>query len=170
MTFRLTDSFLHSAFIFFNKRDQTLKFLYGNPLPTCPFWFIYLVLAAPGHCYCREGFLWLWRVGVTLRCGAWASQCGDFSCCRAEALGSQASIAVVHGLSCSSACGIFPDQGLNPSPMHWQVSSYPLYHQGSSPPSFPAFSFTITDTFFRVYIQSSFKVSIFLCQAVSYLF
>ena len=108
--------------------------------------------------------------GVTLHCGAWASHCGDFSCCRAQVLGSQASIAVVHGLSCSSACGIFPDQGLNPSPMRWQVNSYPLYRQGSSPPSFPAFSFTITDTFFRVHIQSSFKVSIFLCPAVFYLF
>ena len=24
-----------------------------------------------------------------------------------------------HGLSCSAACGIFPDQGSNPSPLHW---------------------------------------------------
>ena len=28
-------------------------------------------------------------------------------------------------------CGIFPDQGLNPCPLYWQVDSYPLYHQGS---------------------------------------
>ena len=25
---------------------------------------------------------------------------------------------MVHGLSCSAACGIFPDQGSNPSPLH----------------------------------------------------
>ena len=27
------------------------------------------------------------------------------------------------GLSCSRACGIFPDQGSNPCPLHWQVDS-----------------------------------------------
>ena len=38
---------------------------------------------------------------------------------------------MAHGLSCSVACGIFPDQGLNPCPPHWQADSYPLHHQGS---------------------------------------
>ena len=28
------------------------------------------------------------------------------------------SVVVVHGLSCSAACGIFPDQGSNPCPLH----------------------------------------------------
>ena len=32
---------------------------------------------------------------------------------------------------CSVACGIFPDQGLNPCPLHWQADSQPLRHQGS---------------------------------------
>ena len=36
---------------------------------------------------------------------------------------------VVHGLNCSTACGIFPDQGSNPCPLHWLVGSYPLDHQ-----------------------------------------
>ena len=36
-----------------------------------------------------------------------------------------------HRLSCSEACGIFPDQGSDPCPLHWQVDSYPLCHQGS---------------------------------------
>ena len=27
------------------------------------------------------------------------------------------------GLSCSAACGIFPDQGSNPCPLHWQADS-----------------------------------------------
>ena len=36
-----------------------------------------------------------------------------------------------HGLSCSAACVIFPDQGLNPCPLHWQADSQPLRHQGS---------------------------------------
>ena len=48
--------------------------------------------------------------GATLSCSAWASHCGGFSCCRARALGTQASVVVTHGLSCSAACGIFPDQ------------------------------------------------------------
>ena len=33
--------------------------------------------------------------------------------------------------SCSMACGIFPDQGSNPCPLHWQADSQPLRHQGS---------------------------------------
>ena len=38
---------------------------------------------------------------------------------------------MVHGLSCSTACGNFPDQGSNPSPLHWQADSELLHHQGS---------------------------------------
>ena len=41
------------------------------------------------------------------------------------------SAVVAHGLSCSAACGIFPDQGPNPCPLHWQADSQPLRHQGS---------------------------------------
>ena len=41
------------------------------------------------------------------------------------------SIIVAHGPSCSAACGIFPDQGSNPCPLHWQADSQPLRHQGS---------------------------------------
>ena len=29
------------------------------------------------------------------------------------------SVVVVHGLSCSAACGIFLDQGWNPCLLHW---------------------------------------------------
>ena len=38
---------------------------------------------------------------------------------------------VAHGPSCSVACGIFPDQGSNLCPLHWQADSQPLCHQGS---------------------------------------
>ena len=41
------------------------------------------------------------------------------------------SAVVAHGPSCSTTCGIFPDQGSNPSPLHWQADSQPLRHQGS---------------------------------------
>ena len=49
---------------------------------------------------------------------------------------------VAHGLSCSAACGIFPDQGSNPSPLHRQVDSQPLRHQGS-----PKHIFKIIETY-----------------------
>ena len=45
-------------------------------------------------------------------------------------LQSAGSVAVVHGLSCSEACEIFPDQGSSLCPLLWQVDSYPLHHQG----------------------------------------
>ena len=72
----------------------------------------------------------------------WASHCSGFSYCRAWALGTQASVValmglvvVAHGLSCSEACGIFPNQGSNPCPLLWQVDSPTLTHQGSPNPS-----------------------------------
>ena len=49
----------------------------------------------------------------------------------APALWSTASIVVVHRLSCSVACGNFPDQGSNLCLLPWQVDSLPLSHQGS---------------------------------------
>ena len=45
--------------------------------------------------------------------------------------GPRASVAVAAGLSWSTACGIFLDQGLNPCSLHWQVDSEPLDGQGS---------------------------------------
>ena len=81
--------------------------------------------------------------GATLRCGAWASYGGGFSCCRAQALGarpsvvvarrlqSAGSVVVAHGLCCSAASGIFLDQSLSPCPLHWQADSQPLSHQGN---------------------------------------
>ena len=41
------------------------------------------------------------------------------------------SVVVAHGASHSAACGIFPDQGSNPCPLHWQADSQRLRHQGS---------------------------------------
>ena len=41
------------------------------------------------------------------------------------------SVVVAHGPSCSAACGILPDQGSNPCPLHQQADSQPLRHQGS---------------------------------------
>ena len=41
------------------------------------------------------------------------------------------SVVVAHGPSCSTACGILPDQGSNPCPLHRQADSQPLCHQGN---------------------------------------
>ena len=41
------------------------------------------------------------------------------------------SVVVAHRPSRSVACGIFPDRGMNPCPLHWQADSQPLRHQGS---------------------------------------
>ena len=38
---------------------------------------------------------------------------------------------MAHGLSCSQACEIFPDQGSNLSLLYRLVDSLPLSHQGS---------------------------------------
>ena len=104
--------------------------------------FIYLFFGCVGSSLLHAGFLQLRRAGATLCCGARASHCGGFSCCGAQALGTRASqlwhagsvvvarglwsagsVVVVHGLSCSVACGIFLDQGLNLCPLHWQADS-----------------------------------------------
>ena len=81
--------------------------------------------------------------GGALRCHAWASHGDGFSrgAWSPGHTGSavvahgpwraQASVVMMHGFSCSTACGIFPDQRLNWCPQHWQADSYPLYHQGS---------------------------------------
>ena len=45
--------------------------------------------------------------------------------------GRAGSVVVAHGPSCSTAYGIFPDQGSNPCPLLWQADSQPLRHQGS---------------------------------------
>ena len=48
-----------------------------------------------------------------------------------QGLQSPDSVAVAHGLSCSVAHGIFPDQGWNSCSLNWQVDSQPLDHQKS---------------------------------------
>ena len=46
-------------------------------------------------------------------------------------LQSTGSVVEVHGLSCSAARGLFPDQGSNPRLLHWQAASLPSSHEGS---------------------------------------
>ena len=60
-------------------------------------------------------------------CGARASVVAAWG------LQSTGSVAVAHGVSCPTACGIFLDQGSNSCLLHWQADSLPLSHQGSPP-------------------------------------
>ena len=89
-------------------------------------------------------YLWLCWVFVSVRGlslvaasgGHSSSRCAGLSLSRPLLLRSTSSrragsVIVAHGPSCSAACGIFPDQGLNPCPLHWQADSQPLRHQGS---------------------------------------
>ena len=89
-------------------------------------------------------YVWLCWVFVSVRGlspavasgGHSSSRCAGLSLSRPLLLRSTGSrragsAAVAHGPSCSAACGIFPDQGSNPCPLHWQADSQPLRHQGS---------------------------------------
>ena len=49
----------------------------------------------------------------------------------AHGLQSPGTVVVVYGPCCSTTCGIFLDQGLNPCLLHWQADSLPLSLQGS---------------------------------------
>ena len=88
--------------------------------------------------------LWLCRVLVPVRGlspvaasgGHSSSQCVGLSLSRPLLLWSTGSrrtgsVVVAHGPSCSAACGIFPDQGSNPCPLHQQTDCQPLRQQGS---------------------------------------
>ena len=73
---------------------------------------------------------------VAVSRGHSSSRCAGLSLSRPLLLRSTGSrcagsVVVAHGPSCSATCGIFPDQGSNPCPLHWQADSQPLRHQGS---------------------------------------
>ena len=55
-----------------------------------------------GSSLLRIGFLYLLPAGTPLHCSALASHCSGFSCCRAQALGAQASVVAACRLS---SCG-----------------------------------------------------------------
>ena len=93
--------------------------------------FIYLLLLA---CWVFVSVRGLSLVAASG--GHSSSRCAGLSLSRPLLLWSTGSrragsAVVAHGPSCSAACGIFPDQGSNPCPLHWQADSQPLRHQGS---------------------------------------
>ena len=100
-------------------------------LPSEAILFIKLIsFGCAGSSLRHLGFLYLRGAGAPPHYTAWAFHCGGlsglmgFSSCSLRALECRLS-------SCSTTCGIFPDQGWNPYPLNWQEDFYPLDHQGS---------------------------------------
>ena len=116
--------FTHSVPHFF------LSELFFNKLILLIYFWLYWVFIAA----CRLSLVVV-SVRVLSSCSARTSYCGGFSCFRALAEGqvgsvvatrglySTSSVVVVHELSCPMVCGIFPNQGSNPCPLHWQAKS-----------------------------------------------
>ena len=99
------------------------------------FFSFFFFLAVLGLRFCARAFSSLASGGHS------SSRCASLSLSRSLLLWSTSprragSVVMAHGPSCSAACGIFPDQGSNPCPLHWQADSQPLLHQGSPTPSF----------------------------------
>ena len=89
-------------------------------------------------------YLWLCWVFVSVRGLSLVAASGGHSSSRCAGLslswplllrstGSRraGSAIVAHRPSHSAACGIFPGQGSNPCPLHWQADSQPMRHQRS---------------------------------------
>ena len=120
-----------------------------NFLPLLNLLFLYSFFFLKFHLFIYFLNLWLCWVFVSARGlslvaasgGHSSSRCAGLSLSRPLLLRSTGSrragsVAVAHGPSRSAACGIFPDQGSNPCPLHQQADSQPLRHQGSPVPVF----------------------------------
>ena len=90
---------------------------------------------------CPQAFSSRGELEATLLCSSGAFHCGGFSFVEHGLWGSWASIVearvgsvvVAHRLSCSVACGIFPDQGLNLYPLHCKVDFCTIGPPGKPP-------------------------------------
>ena len=66
------------------------------------FYYLFIYLGCVGSFVAVHRFSLVSLSRTTLHCGARASHCDGFSSCRAQALGTQASVVVAHELS---SCG-----------------------------------------------------------------
>ena len=120
---------LHLIFFLMENAYFTLRIMCGFFFKV----FVYLFI-----------YLWLCWVFVSVRGlslvvasgGHSSSRCAGPSLSRPLSLRSMGSrragsVTVAHGPSRFAARRIFPDQGSNPCPLHWQADSQPLRHQGS---------------------------------------
>ena len=113
--------------------NYILKWCLKNYLFTFFFWLCWVFVAVWTSCSCGEWGCSLvaarWLLVTVASFAETSSGCVDFRSCGSWAL-STGAVAVLRP-SCSEACGIFPDQGLNPCLLHCQADSLPLDHQGS---------------------------------------
>ena len=130
--------------VFFFLKEAILNFFGGGLFI---YLFIYLFMAVLGLRFCTRAFS---------NCGKWgplfiaargpliiaASLVAEHRLQTRTGSRRAGSVIVAHRLSCSVACGIFPDQGSNPCPLHWQADSQPLRHQGSPCLCFYSFFFS----------------------------
>ena len=79
-------------------RKMFLKFLLRYDSLTTELTVLFTYLLAVLGLHCCVGFSLLGWAGATLHCSAWASHCGGFSCCRAQAPGTQAIAVAARGL------------------------------------------------------------------------
>ena len=104
---------------------------------TCKFLLFYFILFYLFIFGCVGSLLLCAGFSLVAASGGYSSlRCAGFSLrwlllFGARALGAWASAVAARGLCCSAACGVLPDQGSNPRPLHWQADSQPLRHQGS---------------------------------------
>ena len=103
----------------------------GSSLGCKTLTWVFLFFGCTGSSQLCTHFVQVWQARATVHCETQASHCCGSSCCGAQTLGSWASVVAARRLSCSSACGTFPNQGSNSCPLHWQVDSYLLRPQGS---------------------------------------
>ena len=89
------------------------------------------LVAVIGNCGSHFGGFFFCRAKVLGSRASVVTACG-FSNCDSPTLEHLGSVVVTHWLSCSEACGIFPDQGLNLCPLCCKANSQPLEHQGSN--------------------------------------
>ena len=99
-----------------------------------------LFMAVLSLCCCMWAFSSYGKWRLLSSCCVRASHCNNSSYWGTQAPGcvgsvvvacgllSTGSVVVTNGLSCSMACGIFPDQGLNPCPLHCQAESLNTYY------------------------------------------
>ena len=109
------------ALISFNR---VLKFFF-------PFWLHWILVTSWVFSSCREHGLLFIVVHRLLIMVASRIAGNRLQAYRLQELQHTGSVVMAHSLSCSTACGMFPDQGPNLCSLHWQVDYFPLYHQGS---------------------------------------
>ena len=114
----------YSFFFFLNKAERVFVSFFF-------FLFIYFIFGCVGSFVSVQGLSLVAASG-----GHSSSWCAGLSLSwplllRSTGSRRTGSVIVAHGPSCSAACGIFPDQGSNPCPLHWQADTQPLRHPGS---------------------------------------